>query len=229
MAGDRPHRHSCRYGIDRCGRLLAARRHATHHPRLAWRAGGGIQRGRGRPVRLLPRAGLPDLVPGQRLRPGLLEADRAPGERPQAAALLRHADRRHGPAGGRPQRHPVPVRLGDHGLSAFFLVTTEDHKTEAREAGWVYLVATHAATLCCSPVRPAARGHGLVRSCPAMAATPALAHGHLRPGAGRLRPESRHHAAARLAARAPTPSRPATSRRSCRASSSRWASTAWSG
>src|SRR6266498_845692 len=33
-------------------------------------------------------------------------------------------------------------------LSAFFLVTTEDHKEEARQAGWVYLVATHLATLC---------------------------------------------------------------------------------
>ena len=32
-------------------------------------------------------------------------------------------------------------------LSAFFLVTTEEQKTEAREAGWIYLVATHVATL----------------------------------------------------------------------------------
>jgi hydrogenase-4 component B len=32
-------------------------------------------------------------------------------------------------------------------LSAFFLVTTEDHKKEIREAGWIYLVATHVATL----------------------------------------------------------------------------------
>ena len=32
-------------------------------------------------------------------------------------------------------------------LAAFFLVTTEDHE-EARGAGWVYLVATHASTLC---------------------------------------------------------------------------------
>ena len=38
-----------------------------------------------------------------------------PRERPQAASVLRHADRRHGPAGDRPQQHPVPVRLGDHG------------------------------------------------------------------------------------------------------------------
>ncbi|MCE9614923.1 MAG: hydrogenase [Lentisphaerae bacterium] len=32
-------------------------------------------------------------------------------------------------------------------LAAFFLVTTEDHKAEAREAGWVYFVATHTSTL----------------------------------------------------------------------------------
>jgi hydrogenase-4 component B len=33
-------------------------------------------------------------------------------------------------------------------LAAFFLVTTEDHKEEPREAGWVYFVATHLSTLC---------------------------------------------------------------------------------
>src|SRR6266849_5442896 len=33
-------------------------------------------------------------------------------------------------------------------LSAFFLVTTEDDRSEAREAGWIYLVAAHVATLC---------------------------------------------------------------------------------
>lgn len=33
-------------------------------------------------------------------------------------------------------------------LAAFFLVTTEDHEREPREAGWVYFVATHFATLC---------------------------------------------------------------------------------
>jgi hydrogenase-4 component B len=32
-------------------------------------------------------------------------------------------------------------------LSAFFLVTTEEHKSDVREAGWLYLVATHVATL----------------------------------------------------------------------------------
>src|SRR6266849_2984911 len=33
-------------------------------------------------------------------------------------------------------------------LSAFFLVSTEDHLPEVRETGWIYLVATHSATLC---------------------------------------------------------------------------------
>lgn len=33
-------------------------------------------------------------------------------------------------------------------LGAFFLVTTEDEKRDVREAGWVYLMATHTATLC---------------------------------------------------------------------------------
>ncbi len=32
-------------------------------------------------------------------------------------------------------------------LSAFFLVNTEDHKRKVREAGWLYLVCTHAGTL----------------------------------------------------------------------------------
>lgn len=32
-------------------------------------------------------------------------------------------------------------------LSAFFLVTTEDHDAKVREVGWIYLVATHVATL----------------------------------------------------------------------------------
>ena len=33
-------------------------------------------------------------------------------------------------------------------LSAYFLVTTEEHDDEVREAGWLYLTATHVATLC---------------------------------------------------------------------------------
>ncbi len=33
-------------------------------------------------------------------------------------------------------------------LSAYFLITTEDKDTAVRESGWVYLIATHLATLC---------------------------------------------------------------------------------
>jgi len=33
------------------------------------------------------------------------------------------------------------------GLSTFFLIDTEDHKKEVREAAWIYLVVTHVATL----------------------------------------------------------------------------------
>lgn len=32
-------------------------------------------------------------------------------------------------------------------LSAFFLITTEDHNDESRRAGWIYLIATHIGTL----------------------------------------------------------------------------------
>ena len=45
---------------------------------LPWSLPGAeFQRGHGRPVGHLPRAGLPDLAAGQHLRPGLLEADGA--------------------------------------------------------------------------------------------------------------------------------------------------------
>src|SRR5438132_7817339 len=33
-------------------------------------------------------------------------------------------------------------------LAAFFLVVTEENKSEVREAGWIYLAATHVGTLC---------------------------------------------------------------------------------
>ncbi len=33
-------------------------------------------------------------------------------------------------------------------LAAFFLITTEDDREDVRETGWIYLVATHTATLC---------------------------------------------------------------------------------
>jgi hydrogenase-4 component B len=47
-------------------------------------------------------------------------------------------------------RNAIPFLFGweTMALSAFFLVTTEDGEAEVRQAGWVYLVATHVATLC---------------------------------------------------------------------------------
>jgi len=46
-------------------------------------------------------------------------------------------------------RHALAFLLGWEfmALSAFFLVSTEDHRAESRQAGWVYLVATHVGTL----------------------------------------------------------------------------------
>jgi hydrogenase-4 component B len=61
-------------------------------------------------------------------------------------------------------------------LSAFFLVTTEDDNHEVRETGWIYLAATHAATLCLfalfALLRTATGSFTLVR----------LAEGSLMPG-----------------------------------------------
>lgn len=46
-------------------------------------------------------------------------------------------------------RHAMAFLLGWEimALSAFFLVTTEDHRDECRQAGWIYLIATHIGTL----------------------------------------------------------------------------------
>ena len=112
---------------------------------LPWSLPGAeFQRGHRRPVGHLPRSGLSGFSPGQRLWPGLLEADRAPGKRPEAAALFRHDDRRHGTARRSP-RNSILFLFGWEmmALSAFFLVATEDDEKEVREAGWLYLVATH--------------------------------------------------------------------------------------
>jgi hypothetical protein len=49
-------------------------------------------------------------------------------------------------------------------LSAFFLVTTEDGRSEVREAGWVYLAASHTSFLCCSRCSRAARSHRVLRA-----------------------------------------------------------------
>ena len=95
------------------------------------------------------RADLPDLAAGQRLRAGLLEADRAPartaGSCGCSTALLTA-----GMALLVIARNSILFLFGWEimALSAFFLVTTEDDEQEVREAGWLYLVATHVATLC---------------------------------------------------------------------------------
>ncbi|WP_243359491.1 proton-conducting transporter membrane subunit [Fundidesulfovibrio terrae] len=46
-------------------------------------------------------------------------------------------------------RHAMAFLLGWEvmALAAFFLVSTEDHRAECRQAGWVYLIATHIGTL----------------------------------------------------------------------------------
>ena len=117
-------------------------------------------------------------------------------------------------------------------LSAFFLVATEDDEKEVREAGWLYLVATHAATLCLFALFALLHAvHGSFTLGSARPGTPAAGHGDrdLRPCPGGFRLQSRHHAAARLASRRPCGRRRAMSRRSCRVSSSRWAFTGCSG
>ena len=46
-------------------------------------------------------------------------------------------------------RHALGFLLGWEvmALSAFFLVTTENHRAESRQAGWIYLIAAHVGTL----------------------------------------------------------------------------------
>ena len=63
-------------------------------------------------------------------------------------------------------------------LSAFFLVTTEDDEKEVREAGWLYLVATHTATLCLFALFALLHaGQRLVRAGSARAGCPDAGHG----------------------------------------------------
>ena len=75
-------------------------------------------------------------------------------------------------------------------LSAFFLVTTEDHEKEVREAGWIYLVATHTATLCLFALFALLRAaSGSFALAPLDRRQPDAGHGDgdLRPGPGRVR------------------------------------------
>ena len=157
-----------------------------------------------------------------------------PRERSEAAALLRHADGRHGAARDRPQQHPVPVRLGDHG--AFGLLPGRRPRTtkrrSAKPVGSTWSRPTWRPLSCSPSLRLLRAASG------SFALGPLQEPQHLTPGMATaifvlalvgFRPQGRHHAAARLAAQLRTRSRRATSRPSCRASSSRWASTAWSG
>ncbi|HZT81455.1 MAG TPA: proton-conducting transporter membrane subunit, partial [Gemmataceae bacterium] len=63
-------------------------------------------------------------------------------------------------------------------LAGFFLVTTEDQRQQARRAGWVYLVATHAAVLClfaAFALLRSAAGSFALAAVPAEAITPGRA------------------------------------------------------
>jgi hydrogenase-4 component B len=63
-------------------------------------------------------------------------------------------------------------------LGAFFLVTTEDEDPGVREAGWVYIVATHTATLCLFAlfaILKSVTGSYLLTALPEGSITPALA------------------------------------------------------
>ena len=62
-------------------------------------------------------------------------------------------------------------------LGAFFLVTTEDEDPEVREAGWIYLMATHTATLCLFALFAIFRsitGSFMLAALPVGSVTPAL-------------------------------------------------------
>jgi hydrogenase-4 component B len=62
-------------------------------------------------------------------------------------------------------------------LGAFFLVTTEDEDRAVREAGWIYMVATHTATLCLFAIFALFRsvtGSYLLTALPPGSVTPAL-------------------------------------------------------
>ncbi len=61
-------------------------------------------------------------------------------------------------------------------LSAFFLITTEDHQERTRETGWIYLVATHIGTLCLFAL------FALLQSASGSFTLATLAVGTLRPG-----------------------------------------------
>ena len=58
-------------------------------------------------------------------------------------------------------------------IAAFFLITTEDDNSAARQAGWIYLIAAHLGTLCLLPMfglLAAARGSFMIEPLPVEAA-----------------------------------------------------------
>ena len=91
-------------------------------------------------------------------------------------------------------------------LSAYFLVTTEGHKSEVRESGWIYLVASHVAALCLIALFALLHcGQRFVCAGAVGSEQPGTrdGDGDLCSGTDRVRPEGRHHATARLAAKRP--------------------------
>ena len=173
-------------------------RAALVHPRRR------VQRGHRRPVGHLPRAGLPDLASGQHLRAGLLEADRSTRENGRKLRLF-YGTMTAGMALLVIARNGILFLFGWEimALSAFFLVTTEDEKKDVREAGWIYLVATHTATLCLFALFAllhAVNGSFSLAPLDAGALTPGVATAIFVLVACGIRLEGRHHAAARLAA-----------------------------
>ena len=111
-------------------------------------------------------------------------------------------------------------------IAAFFAATAEDRKPRVRRAGWVYLIATHAGTLCLLAMfalwKHVTGSFALTRGAD-------LAERDERnavcAGVDRLRLQSGAVSAARVAARRARHA-PVTFRPSCPASCSRWGSTA---
>ncbi len=138
--------------------------------------GDQAQRGGRWSVGHLSRSGLFDLASGQHLRPGLLEANRASGERAEVAAVLWPSGGEHGVRRAGPQWIPVSVCVGDHGPVG---VLPGDHRgREARSPpGGMDLPRGDAAgdSVSVRPVCPVARGQRFIqaRSCWLTAATAA--------------------------------------------------------
>ena len=124
------------------------------------------------------------------------------------------------------QRAAFPHRVGVFSVGAYFLITLERHRSEVRSAGWLYLAASHAATLCLfvffrRPRRRAREAGNLARC--------AIARSSRRCSGSRSSVSGSRPACFRCTSGCPprTPTRRATCRPSSPASRSRWASTDW--